>query len=336
MDNLKIWLVPSAYQDEVLLGRKVREYVEREFIESDVSFVDSPQDVDCGRNTNVVLPLACPLVSFADVRRAVNSMRLKGATKVEFEGSGAYIVRKGGDGRTIFVSSTAFFEISSAKSYSLVYNTLKDRIIDRHLSAGVIILDRTTTFIDDTVEIGADAKILPFCRIEGRSVISGGATVSASYLRDSIVYTEAAVENSHVVDSTISEGATVGPFARLRGANIGKGCRIGDFVEIKQSFMGDGAKSAHLTYIGDATVGERTNVGCGTVFCNYDGKQKHKTNVGSDCFIGANVNLVAPVNVGDNCFIAAGTTITDDLVNDSFAIGRVIAETASNRQNTDL
>ena len=277
-----------------------------------------------------MLPLACPLVRLEDVLRAVKTMKLRGVKRVNFRSSSAYIVRENADGEEIFADNSAFFEISSAKSYSMVYNILKDRIVSRHLSNDVLIFDRVSTFVDDTVEIGRGAKILPFCRIEGRTVIEGGANVSSSYVKDSTIRSGAQIESAHVVDSVIDEGATVGPFARLRGANVGKGCRIGDFVEVKASSIGDGTKSAHLTYIGDATVGERTNIGCGTVFCNYDGNLKHKTNVGSDCFIGANVNLVAPLNVGDDCFVAAGTTLTQDIADSTFAIGRVIAKTKLN------
>lgn len=334
MENLKIYLIESPFQDKVLLGRKVKEYVEREFEGADVLYVQSVDEI-AKAGTFAVIPLDCPLVSRADVERAAKGLRLKGASCLKFERSSAYVARGGGDGKTIFATSTAFFEISDAISYYLVYNILKDRIVDRHLSNGVLIFDRATTFIDDTVEIGAGANILPFCRIEGGAVIEKCATVSASYVLDSRIRARANVQYSHVVDSVIGEGATVGPFARLRGATIGKGCRIGDFVEVKKSVIGDGAKSAHLAYIGDATVGERTNVGCGTVFCNYDGQNKHQTSVGSDCFLGANVNLVAPVAIGDNCFVAAGTTITQDLDDGTFAKGRAITKTAVNQPKTD-
>ena len=122
-------------------------------------------------------------------------------------------------------------------------------------------------------------------------------------------------------------GASVGPYARLRGADVGEGCRIGDFVEVKASKLGGGVKAAHLAYIGDASVGEGTNIGCGSVFCNFDGKSKHSTRVGKNCFIGANANLVAPISVGDGAFIAAGTTLTEDVADNTFTVGRV-------RQNT--
>ena len=153
-----------------------------------------------------------------------------------------------------------------------------------------------------------------------------GAKVAGSYIKDSVI-DGASVEYSYLACSHVHARATVGPFARLRGATIGNNCRVGDFVEVKASTLREGVKASHLTYIGDADVGERTNVGCGSVFCNYDGVDKHKTTVGCNCFIGANTNLIAPVVVGDNAFIAAGTTVTRDIEDGSFTIGRVRQDT---------
>lgn len=203
---------------------------------------------------------------------------------------------------------------------------LKDAILDDFLSRGVRILDKNTTFIDDTVNIESGVVILPYTRIEGESVLMNGAKVAGSYVKDSVI-DGASVEYSYLACSHVHARATVGPFARLRGATIGNDCRVGDFVEVKASTLREGVKASHLTYIGDADVGERTNVGCGSVFCNYDGVDKHKTTVGCNCFIGANTNLIAPVVVGDNAFIAAGTTVTRDIEDGSFTIGRVRQDT---------
>lgn len=187
-------------------------------------------------------------------------------------------------------------------------------------------MDKNTTFIDDTVNIESGVVILPYTRIEGESVLMNGAKVAGSYIKDSVI-DGASVEYSYLACSHVHARATVGPFARLRGATIGNDCRVGDFVEVKASTLREGVKASHLTYIGDADVGERTNVGCGSVFCNYDGVDKHKTTVGCNCFIGANTNLIAPVVVGDNAFIAAGTTVTRDIEDGSFTIGRVRQDT---------
>ena len=333
MKKIRIYFVDGKWQEESLLGRKVKDYALLSLARFETKSVQNISEAEKEFEDgflNIVLPLACPLVCEEDVLRLAKSMRLRGAKRVEFYGSTALFCQGKGSGERIFVNNSAFFEISDANSYCLVYNILRNRIIDRHLSRGVLVYERENTHIDDTVQVLAGAKILPFCRIQGSTRVERGVEVSASTIRDSVVEEGAIVECSHVVDSTVGKNTTVGPFARLRGAKIGDGCRIGDFVEVKQSTIGDGAKSAHLTYIGDATVGERTNIGCGTVFCNYDGKQKHKTTVGNDCFIGANTNLIAPINVGDRAFVAAGTTVTKDVGDDMFVIARTEQKTKFN------
>ncbi len=286
-----------------------------------------------------VLSFDMPLVTLADIEGIVSRMRAKGIKTLNLgsEDSPSKIVLGRGE-RGYFANSEAFLKISDTKSYSMVYNHLRRRIVDSLLARGVDIPFADSVAIDVTADIQAGAKILPFSRIEGCARICAGATVYASHIADSVVACNAEVYASHLKDSFVGEGAsvnmshvesskigdgaTVGPFARLRSAEILSKCRIGDFVEVKASTLGEGAKAAHLAYIGDADVGARTNIGCGTVFCNYDGKQKHHTDVGEDCFIGANVNLVAPIRVGDGAFIAAGTTLTRDVPPSSFTVGR--------------
>ena len=131
------------------------------------------------------------------------------------------------------------------------------------------------------------------------------------------------VNNSQVYESTVGAHATVGPFAYIRPqCVVGDHCRIGDFVELKKSSIGNGTKVSHLTYIGDATVGERVNFGCGTVVVNYDGYHKNQTVIGDDCFIGCNTNLVSPVTLGDRVFTAAGTTVTKNVPDGALAVAR--------------
>ena len=150
--------------------------------------------------------------------------------------------------------------------------------------------------------------------------------IENSTIIDSEIEEGASVTCSHLYHSKVGKNTTVGPFARLRDADIRDNCRIGDFVEIKNSQLNNGVKCAHLAYVGDAKVGDNTNIGCGSVFCNYDGKLKHHTEVGKNVFIGANVNLVAPLSIGDNTYIAAGTTVTKDVTDNGFVIGRVRQE----------
>ncbi|MGN1227800.1 MAG: hypothetical protein ACI4TX_04060 [Christensenellales bacterium] len=138
--------------------------------------------------------------------------------------------------------------------------------------------------------------------------------------------------NNHIDGATILGGSVIGPFARIRATSvIGENCKIGNFVEIKNSIIGDGTKISHLTYVGDAEIGKCCNVGCGAVFCNYNGKVKQRCEVGNNVFIGSNVNLVAPLKIGDNCMIACATTITEDMPSNTFAIGRVRQENKENK-----
>ena len=144
-----------------------------------------------------------------------------------------------------------------------------------------------------------------------------------SRINNSKIGNNVEIQSSVILDSTIGEGTTVGPFAYVRPESaIGNHCRIGDFVEIKKSTIGDNTKVSHLTYVGDAEVGEGCNFGCGTVTVNYDGKNKNKTIIGNNSFIGCNTNLISPVTVEDNTYIAAGSTITNDVKEGELAVAR--------------
>ena len=146
---------------------------------------------------------------------------------------------------------------------------------------------------------------------------------SFSYVVDSVIGENTVVKSSRIESSEVGANCTVGPNAHLREhAYVGDGCRIGNYVEVKKSTLCDGVKASHLSYVGDAYVGKGTNIGCGVIFVNYDGKVKHKTTVGDNCFIGCNSNLVAPLYVGNDCFIACGTTVDKDVPDGAFSIGR--------------
>ena len=198
-----------------------------------------------------------------------------------------------------------------------------------------------TSFIDPSARIGAGAVIGPGCTVGEGCVIGEGAVLQAhnvvlrsrvgagavlypgNFVQDSEIGAGARLYSSVAEGASVGENASVGPFAHLRaGSAVGRGCRVGNFVELKNCTLGEGTKVAHLTYIGDASLGKRCNVGCGVVFCNYDGRAKHRTEVGDGCFIGSNVNLVAPLALGAGCFIAAGTTVTRSVPAGAFVIGR--------------
>lgn len=201
---------------------------------------------------------------------------------------------------------------------------LRRRINEEHMKNGVEFIDPESAYIDPDTAIGRDTVIYPGvtlengCRIGERVNLYPGSRISNSKIGD-----ETNVQNSVVLDTEIGSNSTIGPNAYLRpGTKIGDGCRVGDFVEVKNSSIGDGTKVSHLTYIGDSDLGSGINIGCGVVFVNYDGKKKYRSKIGDNVFIGCNSNIISPIDIGDNSYIAAATTITEDVPNDSFVIGR--------------
>ena len=201
---------------------------------------------------------------------------------------------------------------------------LRDRINESHMRNGVTILDPTTTWIDDTVTIAPDVVILPGSGIFGSTAIASHAVIGPrTTLQDCAVNCCATIKESNCTASEIGENATVGPFAFLRaGTILANESKAGAFVEIKNSQIGIGSKVPHLSYVGDATIGEGTNIGAATIFVNYDGVEKHRTEIGDHVRIGSDTMLVAPVSVGDGAYTAAGSVITEDVPAGAIGVGR--------------
>jgi bifunctional UDP-N-acetylglucosamine pyrophosphorylase/glucosamine-1-phosphate N-acetyltransferase len=214
--------------------------------------------------------------------------------------------------------------VNNRVELSIVGRKLNARIVRSHQLAGVTVIDPETTFIDKSVKIGVDTVIHPFSIISGvtdigeECFIGPGVRISDSQIADSVK-----VRDSYVVSSEVGTGSTVGPFANLRpGSVLGKNVKIGDFVELKKAVLADNVSAGHFAYLGDASIGETTNIGAGTITCNYDGVNKHQTVIGANAFIGSNSTLVAPVTIGDGSYVAAGSVITDDVEAGSLAVGR--------------
>lgn len=201
---------------------------------------------------------------------------------------------------------------------------MQKRLIREHIKNGVTFVLPDTTIVEDGVEIGNDTIIYPNVYIKTGTKIGSGCSIgSGTQITKSEIADNVTIQSSVLLECSVGEGTTVGPFAYLRpNTHVGKGARIGDFVELKNSEIGDGTKVSHLTYVGDSDVGKRVNFGCGTVTVNYDGKKKYRTKIGDDCFIGCNTNLVAPVEVMDGGYTAAGSTITDTVPENALAIAR--------------
>jgi len=216
-------------------------------------------------------------------------------------------------------------EIRTLEDVSRAEELLRDMVNRTHMANGVRFVGAETCFISPDAVIGAGSVILPNTIIRGESVIGRSCRIGPnSVVISCTVGDMTEVNSSQINESKIGEKVKIGPFAYIRpGCTIGNGIRIGDFVELKNSKIGDGTKISHLTYVGDAEVGESVNFGCGTVTANYDGISKHRTVIEDGAFIGCNTNLIAPVRVGKNATTAAGTTVTEDVPEGSLAIGRV-------------
>ncbi|MDE7244633.1 MAG: glucosamine-1-phosphate N-acetyltransferase [Oscillospiraceae bacterium] len=206
---------------------------------------------------------------------------------------------------------------------------VREDISNYHQNTGVNVLDPDTTYIDPRVTIGAGTVILPGTILRGHTVIGFGCEIGPNaMLIDSAVGDGSVVNASQVFESILEENVHVGPYAHIRpGCRVAAGCKVGAYVEIKNASFGRNTKMSHLTYVGDADVGENVNFGCGTITSNYDGVRKHRTVIGDNVFVGCNTNLVPPVTVGSGAYIAAGTTVTADVEPDALAIGRVRQET---------
>lgn len=201
---------------------------------------------------------------------------------------------------------------------------LRDRINDEWMRAGVSITDPTTTWIDATVELSADVTLLPGSALMGSTTIAAHAVIGPrTTLTDCQVKAGAQVIESIAVQTIIGAGANVGPFTYLRaGTELGSQTKAGAFVEMKNAVVGDGSKVPHLSYVGDATIGQGSNIGAATIFVNYDGVEKHHTTVGDQVRIGSDTMLVAPVSIGDGAYTAAGSVITEDVPAGAIGVGR--------------
>jgi bifunctional UDP-N-acetylglucosamine pyrophosphorylase/glucosamine-1-phosphate N-acetyltransferase len=201
---------------------------------------------------------------------------------------------------------------------------LNERILTAWMRSGVTVVDPATTWVDASVTLEPDVTLYPQTQLRGATTVAGGAHVGPdTTLTDTTVGPDARVVRTHGEGAVIGAGANVGPFAYLRpGTNLGEAGKIGTFVETKNAEIGPGAKVPHLSYVGDATIGEGTNIGAGTIFANYDGVHKNRTEVGSHSFVGSDSVLVAPRKIADGAYVAAGSTVVKDVGPGELAVAR--------------
>ncbi|HUK66925.1 MAG TPA: bifunctional UDP-N-acetylglucosamine diphosphorylase/glucosamine-1-phosphate N-acetyltransferase GlmU [Anaeromyxobacteraceae bacterium] len=232
------------------------------------------------------------------------------------EGPGAAAVR---------VSPVEAAGVNDQEELSLAVRAMTRHMALAFMKSGVTLEDPERFDCDEGVTVGFDTVIEPSVRLRGATQVGSGCRIGqGSILKDALIADGVTVNPYCVVDSAaVQRGAVIGPFTRLRpGTEVGEEVHLGNFVELKKTRMGKGSKANHLTYLGDATVGEKVNVGCGTVTCNYDGEQKHPTRIGDRAFIGSDAILVAPIRIGAGAYVAAGSTLTDDVPAGALALGR--------------
>jgi bifunctional UDP-N-acetylglucosamine pyrophosphorylase/glucosamine-1-phosphate N-acetyltransferase len=216
------------------------------------------------------------------------------------------------------------FGVNDRVQLSRLEVVARDRILKELMLSGVTIVDPASTFIGPDVKIGIDTVIHPFTILEGEITIGEDCEIGPyTRIKNSTLGNNVKVVRSEVEGAVIEDNVSVGPFSRLReGTILRENVKIGNFVETKKSMIGKNSKAQHLTYLGDATVGEDVNIGAGTITCNYDGYKKYQTFIGDNAFIGSNSSLVAPVKIGKGAIVGAGSVITEDVPDDTLALGR--------------
>lgn len=214
--------------------------------------------------------------------------------------------------------------INDRKQLATAYEILQARIKDHWMMAGVTMIDPGSITIDDSVILEPDTIVEPQTHLRGNTIIHSGSHIGpGSLIENSEIGADSRVLSSVISDSRVGAGSRIGPYTHLRGhVQVGEACRVGNFVELKNASLGDRTNVAHLSYLGDATLGQQVNVGAGTITANYDGEKKHHTTVGDRTKTGSNSVLVAPINIGADVTIAAGSTVTEDVDDDALVIAR--------------
>ena len=214
--------------------------------------------------------------------------------------------------------------INDRKQLATAYQILQERVKDKWMAAGVTLIDPDSITIDDPVQLAPDVIIEPQTHLRGNTVIESGSRIGpGTLIENSQIGKNVTVLYSVITNSAVQGSSRIGPYAHLRGhVEVGNGCRVGNFVELKNSTLGDRTNVAHLSYLGDTTTGEKVNIGAGTITANYDGVNKHRTQIGDRTKTGSNSVLVAPLTLGSDVTVAAGSTVTEDVPDDSLVVAR--------------
>ena len=227
--------------------------------------------------------------------------------------------------KCIQANPTEVVGANNKKELHELESILRNMSAEKLLEQGITILDVTRVDVRGKVEAGKDCSVDVNVIFEGKVTLGQNVTIKSNVVLQNVsIGDNTTIESfSHLSSATVGSNCNIGPYARLReGSEIGDDAKIGNFVETKKTKLGDGAKANHLAYLGDAEIGSNTNVGAGTITCNYDGTNKHKTTIGDESFIGTNSSLVAPVNIGKGAYVGAGSVITKDVPDKALAVGR--------------
>ncbi len=296
--------------------------------DEDLEFLKIVEQKDCSEEETSINEVNTGVYVFngLKLKDVLTKIKTNNAQKELYLTDSLEILKSEGEKVEVCIAENAdeFIGINDKVQLAQAETIFQKLINEKLMRDGVIIKDPNTTYISKDAVIGMDTVILPNTTIKGNTVIGedciiGPNTVLSNMkIKDSVT-----IDSSKCVDSSIGSGTTVGPFAYIRPkCEIGEKAKIGDFVEVKNAKIGNNTKASHLTYIGDAELGDNINLGCGTITVNYDGKNKFKTVIKDNAFIGCNSNLVAPVTIEENVFVAAGTTVTKDVEQNSLVIGR--------------
>ena len=224
---------------------------------------------------------------------------------------------------TIDASEEEVSGVNDRAQLAWTANRLRERRLTALMRAGVTVIDPAVTYVDEGVEIGPDTTLEPLVSLRGKTRVGRGVVVGQGCVLIDVEVADGAtiLPYSHLTGATVGTGAIVGPFARLRpGAQVREQAHVGNFVELKKTVLGKGSKANHLSYLGDAVIGEGVNVGAGTITCNYDGKKKHVTTIENGAFIGSDTQFVAPVTVHEGAYVGTGTTVREDVPKGALAV----------------
>jgi bifunctional UDP-N-acetylglucosamine pyrophosphorylase/glucosamine-1-phosphate N-acetyltransferase len=317
-DSTAALLVTSDFDDPSGYGRIIRE---------NGNLVGVVEDRDCTNEQLEISEINAGLYSFraGDLMRALDQITGDNSqAELYITDVIGILSREDATLESVNAAPQEVIGINSQDQLADARKQLRTRINMNHLEAGVKIIDPERTYIDDTVSIEPGATIYPGVHLEGDTVVGADARIGPDvFAVDSEIGSESLVWYSVLRGAVVGENCEVGPYASLRkGTVLQNRAKLGTFVETKNSTLGEGAKANHLTYLGDATIGRGTNIGAGTVTCNFDGYEKHATTIGEDAFIGSDTMLVAPLNIGDRAITGAGSAITRDVEADALAVER--------------